>query len=195
MKSTLLLLCLTSSLFANPVLDFWFRDPSIWFEGSDKVDQEISERFSEHHERARYGQLSYWKETPKGRLALIILLDQFSRHLYRESPEAFACDALALSLVLEGLEIGDDLVLEPEERAFFYMPLQHAENLQIQRLSVEKYEELATIYPEASNFFFYAERHKEIIERFGHFPHRNPILGRPFTEEEVAFLEEPYSSF
>src|SRR5690606_32287203 len=139
-------------------------------------------------------------ETPQGRLALIILLDQFPRNMYRETPQAFAFDAKARALTLEGLQAGDDQALRPIERVFFYLPLEHAEDLALQHRCVELFETLAASLPEETRKSFdgftdFARKHRVIVERFGRFPHRNAILGRESTDEEIAFLRTPGSSF
>lgn len=193
------------------VLNFWFSDlqspndypqdkSKIWFRGGESVDAEIRSHFESLLLSAEKGDLAEWKNNPRGRLALIILSDQFSRNMYRGTPRAFAFDFFSLSLVLEGLEKGEDLALYPIERAFFYLPLEHAEDLSLQDLSLKKYTELALEAPEAlkqilASNLKYAQAHYDIIERFGRFPHRNAILGRESTPEELEFLKEPGSSF
>lgn len=192
------------------VLDFWFGPlknrevksndkNALWFGGNVAFDQEIRDRFEDLVLKASKRELDFWKKKPRGRLALLILLDQFPRNIYRKSPQAFAFDAIAQELALEGLAQGDDLKLLPIERVFFYLPLEHAENLQLQELSVTQFETLASNYPESQDQYHdyaeYARRHHAIIARFGRFPHRNTILGRTSTHEEVAFLKEPNSSF
>lgn len=214
MKTLLSLLMLTAALSAttpDAVLDTWLgslaeretqptAQASLWFRGGPKVDAQLTRDFGDVLHQARYGAYLDWRETPRSRLALVILLDQFSRNIHRDSPEAFATDALSLALVLDGIATGDDLGLLPVERMFFYMPLQHAEDVGIQKLSIEKFTQLAEQSPEnfqemAKNCLAYALRHQEIIERFGRFPHRNEILGRASSLEEIAFLKEPNSSF
>lgn len=204
----LFLLLLPLTAFGSELHDYWFgTNPSnptenshIWFRGGSRIDQEIKERFAHKLQDACYGRLSALADTPQGRLELIILLDQFSRNIHRDLPLAFSNDSYALSLVLEGLAKGDDLQLEPIERIFFYMPLQHAEDLAIQNLSIEKYEQLLlecdqSFKPTASHTLHFAKLHRNIIERFGHFPHRNKLLNRESTEEELTFLLEENSSF
>lgn len=186
------------------ILHFWFTDlqspndypeeqSKIWFNGGPEVDQEIRERFESLLVKAKNEELIQWKETPRGRLALIILLDQFSRNIYRGTAKAFAFDAMALQLALEGLELKEDLQLYPIERAFFYLPLEHAEDLSIQELSLEKFFQLAEQVPSTLEKIFhsyakYAKSHYETIVKFGRFPHRNAALGRESTEEEIEFL-------
>ncbi|MEJ2518190.1 MAG: DUF924 domain-containing protein, partial [Methyloceanibacter sp.] len=131
-----------------------------------------------------------WLRNPQGRLAAILVLDQFPRNIYRGSPRAFATDEEALALSRDAIAAGADKELPPEQRAFLYMPFQHTETLADQRRSLELFEALGN--PENLDF---AARHYEIIERFGRFPHRNAVLGRVSTPEELAFLEQPGSSF
>jgi len=186
------------------VLRFWFGslgpDGTVdeahraqWFAASVEVDRRCREAFEADLERAARGELDHWSATPPGQLALIVLLDQFSRNIYRGTARAFAQDAKALALCLEGLERGTDRLLRPIERVFFYMPLQHAEDRDAQRRSVECFEGLLAEVsplqrPLFEDFLDYARRHGAVIERFGRFPHRNAILGRPSTAEELAFL-------
>ncbi|MFZ0565061.1 MAG: DUF924 family protein [Chlamydiales bacterium] len=208
MKTLCLLLGISISLVATEpgdILDYWFGDlehraqepkqnSKKWFGGGKGVDNEIRALFYSTYRDAVFGRLNSWKATPRGRLALIIVLDQFPRNLYRESAEAFLADSLALSLALEGIKKGDDHYLLPIEQAFFCMPLQHAEDSQIQELSVQKFSKIAE-ETDSPSYLYYAMRHKEIIDRFGHFPHRNKRLNRPTTAEEEAFLKEKDSSF
>jgi uncharacterized protein (DUF924 family) len=195
----------------NEILTYWFgtlkgpedypRERSrIWFNGGAAVDQEIRNRFEYLVWDAANHKLDEWKETSRGRLALILLVDQFPRNIYRGSPNAFAFDSLAQTLTLEGLDLKEDQQLFPIERTFFYLPLEHAENLKLQELSVAKFNELAlSVVPSLTSIFKnhadYAWRHYVIIEKFGRFPHRNAILGRDSTPEELEFLEGPNSSF
>jgi len=146
------------------------------------------------------GELTSWGETPHGELARIILLDQFPRNIYREQPRAFAYDMQALSWTLEGLAKQSDQQLRPVERVFFYLPLEHAEDLGHQETSVKLFRELVEAVPQEqrntfAGFFDFAVRHHDIIDRFGRFPHRNVILGRESTSEEEEFLTQPGSSF
>ena len=174
----------------NPtgVLDFWFRelDPRQWFKASAKLDAEISRRFGAWVEAALGGDLDVWAGTPRGRLALILLLDQFTRNGGRGGAEAFAGDAKAQTLVLDGLASGADRKLNIGERHFFYMPLMHAEDPKLQALSLEKF---AAVQREAQSQVKYAKDHAATIARFGRFPARNAALGRPSTPEEEAFLK------
>lgn len=187
------------------ILEFWFGDapegeerPSgrdMWFARSARVDRLIQKRFGRLVERAKEGALDEWATTPRGRLALILLLDQFNRNLHRESPEAYAGDEKALSLCFDGLDEGMDRHLRPVERCFFYMPAMHAEDTDAQLASVEVFGELVAEVgdedrPLCEEFLRHAERHRDIVERFERFPHRNAILGRTSSSEESAFLQQ-----
>ncbi len=171
------------------ILDFWFRElaPRHWFLGSKKLDADMRLRFSRWVDAAIRGDLDAWAKTPRGRLALILLLDQFTRNIHRATPGAFAGDARAQALVLEGLAAGMDRPLNLAERHFFYMPLVHAEDPKLQALSLKKF---AAYLREAQSTVKHQKDHAAIIERFGRFPTRNAALGRVSTAEEVAFLEE-----
>jgi len=193
------------------ILGFWFGEAAddaaaaaqqagIWWGKSDEVDRQIAERFEVPLQQAAGGQLDAWQQTPQGRLALILLLDQFPRNIYRGTPQAFAYDAQARALTLDGLQAGDDQALRPIERVFFYLPLEHAEDLPLQLRCVALFEQLQASLPEAAaqvfaGFTDFADKHRVIIERFGRFPHRNEILDRESTAEEIAFLATPGSSF
>jgi uncharacterized protein (DUF924 family) len=194
------------------VLDFWLGacgadgalDPQkrrMWFGDGRKYDAEIGARFGALYGRAAGGGLEeMWAESPRGRLALIVLLDQFSRHIHRGSGSAFAHDPAAQRLAVDGIERGLDRDLIPAARSFFYLPLEHAEDLALQRLSVENFRSLCGEVAPAwrkdyESFLDYAQRHHDIIARFGRFPHRNDALGRESTEEEAEFLKQPGSSF
>jgi uncharacterized protein (DUF924 family) len=186
------------------ILGFWLGDSdpgfaalderiSLWFEAGPEVDAEIASRFGAIVEQARRGGLDAWRASAKGRLALIILLDQFSRNLYRGSGEAFSSDAAALRLCLEGIELGLDRELSIVERALFYMPLQHAENPGAQEKSVQVFESLEATCPDAirphmHRFLASARSHRDIIAKYGRFPHRNRVLGRECSDAENDFL-------
>jgi uncharacterized protein (DUF924 family) len=172
----------------DEILQFWFEDieHSRWFIKDHDFDRKLETRFGDLLKQALSGQLDAWSDTPLGRLALIILLDQFSRNIYRDSACAFAADAKALHLTIDGIEQHFDEKLSLEERSFFYMPLRHAEDLQMQQLGLKKTRELnATGYGTDK----YALNHLVMIERFGRFPHRNKILGRSSTPEEEAYVK------
>lgn len=170
-----------------------------WFGEDEDRDRQLGELLGDACERARDGALDPLAETPTGRLALILLLDQLPRNLYRGTAEAFASDAVALDLCLDGHCKGMDESLSLIERAFFWMPLQHAEDLERQELGVQLFSGLAAQDPERdelwSNFAHYAERHHDIIQRFGRFPHRNDALGRATTDREEEWLEDDGESF
>jgi uncharacterized protein (DUF924 family) len=193
------------------VLAFWFGGlgesepvPSarfdLWFSGSATIDQRIREGFAVDVERAGAGDYDGWAASPRGTLALLVLLDQFPRNIYRGSFRAYAFDGKAREFCLQGLATGQDRKLITVERAFFYLPLEHAEDRDLQRRSVAAFAELLRQAPgplreTCRGFLDYAERHLAIIERFGRFPHRNLPLSRPSTAEELAFLRQPGSSF
>jgi uncharacterized protein (DUF924 family) len=191
------------------ILHFWFGDLQnlnleerlkLWFGGDEETDNLIGSKFESDLSSAIHGELVQWEETPKGCLALIVLLDQFSRNIYRDTPRAFTQDGVALGLCLRGIDQGKDLVLSPIERTFFYLPMEHSEDVEIQRRSVQAFGSLIEVVPSEmkktyEGFLDYAERHRAIIERFGRFPHRNAILGRVSTPEELEFLKQPGSSF
>ena len=173
------------------ILKFWFEDisPSQWWTKDIEFDNIIREKFSVIHHAAQQGELFEWRSCEKGRLAEIIILDQFSRNIFRDSPQAFACDNAALVLAQEAISAGANNILTPQENAFLYMPFMHSESLKIQAISLKLYQATGT---ESYNF---AVQHANIIEKFGRYPHRNAILGRASTEDELTFLAGPNSSF
>lgn len=177
---------------AADVLTFWFDEstPRQHFGKDPAFDEAIRTRFGALHTQAAAGELWHWRNTPEGRLAEIIVLDQFSRNLFRDQPGAFAQDAMALVLAQEALGTGADRLLTPPRRAFLYMPFMHSESRRIQEESVRLFGASGL----DSNLRF-AHAHKAIIDRFGRYPHRNAILGRPSTAEEIAFLQTPGSAF
>ncbi len=174
------------------VLEFWFNEisPAQWWKVDPAFDRLIADRFGELHRRAVCAELFPWRAEPKGRLAEIIVLDQFSRNLYRNDPRAFAADPMALALSQEAVAAGADLTLSPDERVFLYLPYMHSESKAIHEIA----ERLFAAHTPKNNHDFEL-RHKAIIDRFGRYPHRNAILGRASTPEELAFLTEPGSSF
>jgi uncharacterized protein (DUF924 family) len=178
----------------NPhsILDFWFSeiDPKQWWQRSDAFDQLIRDRFAQTHEAAGRCELFGWRDSAQGRLAELIVLDQFSRNLYRDDARAFVCDPLALGLAQTAVALGCDRELDPVRRAFLYMPYMHSESPVIHEIAQTLFASLAV--EDKLNFEL---RHKAIIDRFGRYPHRNAILGRLSTPEEVAFLQTPGSSF
>ena len=193
------------------ILDFWFGSnpddmtaakerSDLWWAKNKATDDEIRFRFETYVILADSEQLKDWLTTPRGRLALIILTDQFPRNIYRDTAQAFSCDQKALTWCIEGLEQKIDRELRPIERVFFYLPLEHAEYIEHQDLSVKCFGELVSKANAEQKALFegyldFAVRHRQIIERFGRFPHRNRVLARESTPEELAFLAEPGSSF
>ncbi len=177
---------------AQEILEFWFNEltAQVRFKKSSKIDSKMRERFSAVLQKAFKAELFSWRQSPQGRLAEILLLDQFTRNIYRDTPESFAGDSIALVLAQEAVSIGADQKLPPEKRAFIYMPYMHSESVAIQDTA-------KTLFSQAgleSNLEF-EQKHRKIIERFGRYPHRNAVLGRPSTPEEVEFLKQPGSSF
>ncbi|MFO7566042.1 MAG: DUF924 family protein [Enhygromyxa sp.] len=192
----------------DEVLDYWFpADPTrankLWWGKDEGLDAEIRERFGAGLRAAKTGALDHWAEQARGRLALIVVLDQLSRNIHRDDPEAFAADEQARALSEAGLERGHDRQLRPIERVFFYLPLEHSESLADQERCVELMRALAEEVAKQDlarreqfeGFVDYAVRHRDIIARFGRFPHRNAVLGRASTPEELEFLTQPGSSF
>jgi len=185
------------------VLDFWFGDTDgldpRWFKRSDAFDAEIAARFGAATQAALAGSLDGWADTTGGALALILLLDQFTRNMHRGTPAAFAGDARALALAQRLVATGEHLQLPPLRRWFAYMPLEHAEDLALQGQCVQLFEALAVHAGPHQDALVgaldYARRHHDVIARFGRFPHRNAILGRVSSAEEAAFLQQPGSSF
>lgn len=192
------------------VLDFWFGNPadstsddantSRWFKRDDDFDAHIRQHFGSTVVAARAGELDAWAHTPRGWLALLIVLDQFPRNMYRDSAQAFASDVQAQRLVLDGLVRGDARELQPIERVFCYVPLEHAEDAGLQQRNVELFTALRDRVDEAqgerfSIFLECARRHQMVIERFGRFPHRNHVLGRVSTDAEQAYLAQPDAGF
>ncbi len=174
------------------ILSFWFDKLSDkqHFAKDEKLDALIGERFSGVHHAATRGELFDWRDTAEGRLAEIIVLDQFSRNLFRDRPEAFTCDGMALVLAQEALRIGADQSLPTTRRAFMYMPYMHSESRRIHETAVKLFSQ-----PGMEFNLKYELKHKAIIDRFGRFPHRNAILGRESTQQELEFLARPGSSF
>jgi uncharacterized protein (DUF924 family) len=195
----------------DEVLDFWFGEldehgcasaeqAKLWWRKSPEFDAEIRDRFGALHAAIMAGERDDWLATARGRLAYIIVLDQFSRNMYRDKPQMYAGDDRACAAVLEGLDRGHDRELAADERCFFLMPLMHSEEVDHQRDCVARFEALAaehegTPASRPAGNLKYARQHADIVERFGRFPHRNRILGRESTAEEKAFLDRPGSSF
>jgi uncharacterized protein (DUF924 family) len=176
----------------DEILKYWFEEltPDDWFKVDAARDAEIARRFREVYDALAGGVPPSWLTGPDGFLAAILVLDQFPRNMFRGTPRAFATDAIALDLAKRAIAEGIDKQVPSERRAFIYMPFQHAENADDQARSVE----LFTALGNKLNLDF-AVRHKQIVDRFGRFPHRNAVLGRETSPEEAAFLKEPGSSF
>ena len=176
----------------NQVLDFWFvqHGAADWFGKSPAFDRAITEQFLSIYWQAAAGELHRWRTTAAGCLAEIIVLDQFARNLFRDQPRQFAADAVALILAQEAIAQGFDQQLEPPQRLFLYMPYMHSESAVIHQWAIE----LFTALGFAENLAFEYE-HQAIIARFGRYPHRNAVLGRESTAAELAFLQQPNSSF
>lgn len=177
------------------ILSFWFADGpavsrEVWFKANPSFDKEISRRFRRTYERAAAGELDGLAENAEGSLALVLLLDQFPRNLFRGTAGAFASDGPARAVARHALKRGFDRPLPPAQRLFLYLPFEHSEDLADQEQSVALFAALGD-----AEWLDYAKRHRDIVARFGRFPHRNAALGRPSTPEEVAFLQTPGSSF
>lgn len=174
------------------ILHFWFQEiaPRQWWAADAEFDRLIKLRFGELHSRAARAELFDWRSTPLGRLAEIIVLDQFSRNIHRGSRRAFENDALALGLAQEAVAAQADAGLNADQRGFLYMPYMHSESPRIHRVAEALFRERAS-----ANSLDFELRHKAIIDRFGRYPHRNAALGRASTPEEMAFLAQPGSSF
>jgi uncharacterized protein (DUF924 family) len=174
------------------ILDFWFVElsPAQWWVADPALDQLIGQRFGELHERAVRAELYDWRAEPSGRLAEIIVLDQFSRSLHRNDARAFATDSMALALAQEAVASKVDLQLSPEQRVFLYMPFMHSESPVIHVIAERLFRENGI-----QNNYEFELKHKAIIDRFGRYPHRNEVLGRKSTAAELAFLQEPGSRF
>lgn len=177
---------------AKEVISFWFDEiePRQRFAKDEAFDELIRTRFGALHARAREGRLYTWREHPLDALAEIIILDQFSRNMFRDTPEAFAYDALALVLAQEAIRRKLDVELDSRKKAFLYMPFMHSESAEIHEIALYLFGQ-----PGLEDNYNYELKHKEIIDRFGRYPHRNAILGRTSTPEELEFLSRPGSSF
>jgi uncharacterized protein (DUF924 family) len=174
------------------IIDFWFSPETRphWFTASEAFDKAVRAHFGALYERAYAGQLDDWASTPHGALALILLLDQVPRNVFRGTARAFASDREALAFAQKAVSAGFDSDVAKDQRLFFYLPFQHAEDRAIQDEAVRL---VAALGDEENTG--YARRHRDIIHRFGRFPHRNPQLGRTSTETEIEFLKQPGSSF
>ena len=186
------------SVTPREVLVFWFVESGIeqWFEKDAAFDAAIRNRFAAAIAAAREGRLQHWSEEPKTCLALIILIDQFSRNVFRDSPLSWSADWRGLAIAKQAIDGGFDETLDTDERKFLYMPLMHSEDLADQERCVDLFAALKAEDPEgAERSHEYAERHRDVVARFGRFPHRNAVLGHKSTDAEIAFLLEPDSSF
>jgi uncharacterized protein (DUF924 family) len=180
---------------AAEILDFWFgQDRKRWFVKDPAFDEEIRHRFLPSYEQGLQGRLAHWREDTRGCLALVIVFDQFPRNMFRGTARAFAADPLARELTSLMLAKGWDQAMTPEERMFVYLPLEHSESLADQERGLALMKELAQ-HAETADVPRWAEAHLVIIRRFGRFPHRNALLGRASTPEEIEFLKQPGSSF
>lgn len=194
---------------SEDVIRFWLgkedasplENAALWWIKDDSFDREIKERFEKVLEQGVRGELASWDSTPRGRLALVILYDQLSRNMFRGTPRSFAQDSLALAISTRAIETGDECFLSPVQMKFMLMPFMHAEDVLLQQKGLDgfiKLQAAATdemLQASFANSVKYARLHMVIIERFGRFPHRNEILGRTSTAEEIEFLKRPYSSF
>ena len=174
------------------ILDFWFKEiePQQWWVKDESFDQLITQRFGQVHSQAVQGELFHWRSSIYGRLAEIIVLDQFSRNMYRDTPLSFAYDGMAIVLAQEAIQSNTHNELTAVERSFLYMPFMHSESLAIHEEAVKLFASNGI-----ENNYQFELQHKVIIERFGRYPHRNTILGRESTAEELSFLQQPNSSF
>jgi len=195
----------------DEVLDFWFGELNElgcsspehrkrWWTKSDAFDEVIRSQFLGDYEAIVAGDREAWRNTARGALAFIIVLDQFSRNMFRGTPKMFEADELARDVCCEGIDAGFDTELSFDERVFFYLPLEHSEEITNHQQCIDLFDALIDCCPEpleadAKNYLDFAQRHKAIIDRFGRYPHRNETLGRPSTPEEMEFLKEPNSSF
>lgn len=189
------------------ILRFWFGDPEdaggeygqqrqVWFKKDPAFDDAIRRRFLEDVKRALAGELDAWRQQPRSCLALVLLLDQLPRNLFRGNARCFEGDRAALDIAYYAIDRGYDQQVLPVERMFFYLPLEHSENLVDQERSVELVRSLYAAAPDMfKSTLDYAHRHRDVIQRFGRFPHRNEVLGRETTTEEAAFLQQPGSRF
>ena len=176
----------------DAVIAFWFEElePAQWFVKDAEVDAKIRERFAPLHAAAAVGELWQWRDSPMGRLAEIVVLDQFSRNLYRNDPRAFAQDLMALVLAQEAVAQNLDQALDVAARSFLYMPYMHSESLKVHDEALRLFDQ-----PGLEEQLHYEHLHRDILLRFGRYPYRNAILGRESSAEELAFLQQPGSSF
>ena len=188
-------------LQAQAILDFWFGSDAgpgtvqkFWFNGGDDFDRQLRDRFAGDHGKAVAGEYAGWSTDPRGCLALVIVFDQFSRNIHRGSAAAFAQDPIARELAAKILSHGWDSDMLPTEQLFAYLPFEHSEDLDDQKRSVALFSAMKD-HDQKAGWIDFAERHLVIVERFGRFPHRNAVLGRESTPEEIAFLQQPNSGF
>lgn len=183
---------LTQAFTPDMIIHFWFEEiePKQWWIKDPEFDLLIAERFGKLLEQAIQGELYHWRASPKGRLAEIIVLDQFSRNIHRDTPQAFAADAIALVLAQEAVAVNADSELKAKQVPFLFMPYMHSESKAIHEVAVRLFNREA-----AQGNLQFEIKHKAIIDQFGRYPHRNQILGRESTAEEIAFLQQPDSSF
>lgn len=195
----------------QPLLEWWFgtsgsakevaaQKGKLWFGKRDSQDLEARTRFGALVDQALAGGLTEWAQRPEGWLALVLLLDQLPRMLFRDSPKAFSGDIKAQALVAQGIAADFDRQLQPIQRVFIYLVLEHCEHLAVQNECISRYIDLVAQQPESDKALFadylnYAEKHRKVIAQFGRFPHRNAVLGRESTAEELAFLSKPGSRF
>jgi uncharacterized protein (DUF924 family) len=189
---------------AQSVLDYWFgtagsaeyaTQREMWFRKDEAFNRDIAQRFGPLIERALRGELEDWASTPSGALAQILLLDQFTRNTMRDTPRAFAGDARALKAAITMVGRGQDESLLPVQRTFIYTPFEHSEDMAMQDEAIRLFSRLTQAAPDMRSYGEYAVRHRAVIARFGRFPHRNNILRRQSSPEEVDFLREPGSRF
>jgi uncharacterized protein (DUF924 family) len=191
---------------ATSVLQFWFggdapgegaygQQRRVWFKKDPAFDAAIRDRFLDDYEQAAAGGYDPWRSQPRSTLALLLLLDQFPRNLFRGEGRSYATDAYARQVTNGAIAQGFDALLLPVERVFLYLPLEHSEDPEDQARSVQYFEQLVAVAPDLASTLDYAYRHQAVIDRFGRFPHRNAILGRASTPEELAFLQQPGSRF
>jgi uncharacterized protein (DUF924 family) len=195
----------------QPLLDWWFGSSEsanetaaakgkLWFGKRDSQDLEAQTRFGDWVEQALAGGLTDWAQRPEGWLALVLLLDQLPRMIYRNTPQSYSGDLRAQALVAQGIAADFDRQLRPLQRVFIYLVMEHCENLAVQNECISRYSDLLSQQPEADRTLFtdyldYAEKHQRMIAEFGRFPHRNAVLGRESTAEELAFLAGHGSRF
>ncbi len=195
----------------DSILKYWFGDlmpgemvseekQKMWFDKNPEIDRYIRDHYEKDVQNAADGGLDHWQKEAAGRLALVLLLDQFTRNIYRNTPDSFAYDEIALHICTKGIQKGMDVEVHPIKRVFFYLPMMHAEDLDVQKQSIRTFKSLLDMAPSNMTEYLrgtydFAVRHHDIVKRFGRFPHRNEILGRKSTKEEIEFLKTPQSSF